>query len=95
MPEESGKPDNARRSAIYLVSEKKGKKALLIFDSGYDLGNVHIYELEESIPFQEVRTELKSLLGLSDSVNPGQTMIIPSWVEHKYGYPSMTYEIKH
>lgn len=93
MAEKSKETDHKRRRSIYYVSEREGKKALLIFDGGDDLGNIHVYELRESIPVCKVEEECKKILGLPESAHQSPEMIVPSWIEHKYGFPSMTFDI--
>lgn len=39
---------------MYWVPRVAGKKALLVFDAGYDNGDFHVYEYVESLPSKAV-----------------------------------------
>ena len=89
MDEKTKEPSFPRQRAVYWVPGNKDKKDLLIFDGGYEDGSIHIYEIKESILFEEVVKEFKKMLNLSDSARHNQDMIITSWIEHKFGYPQI------
>jgi hypothetical protein len=50
---------------LYYFPETRDRKAVLIFDSGYSdengkrIGNIHIYELKETLPASQVIEQVK------------------------------------
>ncbi len=54
------------KPTLYYWEERKGRRATLIFDSGYSdndhpIGFIHIYELDHSRSANELREEIKTL----------------------------------
>ena len=98
MAEKSEETDHKRRRAIYNVSEKNGKRALLIFDGADDLGNIHVYELQESIPFHKVEDKSYRMNLFVNELSPEkeerQDNVIPDLVYRKEGNQKSIVEVK-
>ena len=94
MNDENKINDVPRIKSLYWVSGNKVKSDLLIFDGGDEFGKIHVYEIKESFTFQDVKREMKELVGLKEDSEPTISMVVPSWIEHKYGYPSMSYKLE-
>ena len=48
----------AREPKIYWFRKPKGEKDVLIFDAGYQNGDIHIYEHKETLPAKELNNEI-------------------------------------
>lgn len=54
-----------QKPRLYYFPETSGRKAILIFDSGYSfpdgkrIGNIHIYEFKETLPASQVDEQLR------------------------------------
>ena len=40
---------NKREGRVYFSAKKGQREAIIVFDRGYPYGDIHIYELRESI----------------------------------------------
>jgi len=48
-----------RKPRVYWFKAKKGQKDTLIFDAGYELGSIYIYELKESLLGTELASQIE------------------------------------
>lgn len=79
--------------AVYWVPGNKERKDKLIFYGGHPDGDIHVYEIKESIPFNEAKKELLNILNAPPTRELNENFAISSWIEHKYG-SSVMYSIR-
>jgi hypothetical protein len=48
-----------RKPRVYWFKGKKGQKDTLIFDAGYELGSIYVYELKESLLSTELDNQIE------------------------------------
>ena len=48
-----------RKPRVYWFKGKKGQKDTRIFDAGYELGSIYVYELKESLLSSELDNQIK------------------------------------
>ena len=48
-----------RKPRVYWFKGKKGRKDILLFDAGHELGLVYIYELKEDLPATELESQIQ------------------------------------
>lgn len=77
-----------REPRIYWVKRPRGEKDLLIFDAGYEEGNIYVYEYKESIEVKEIQRQVEELLRSKQPIDD----VVWIWVEKKFGYP-MTWKL--
>ena len=82
-----------RKSRIYWVKGKKDDKDLLIFDRGYNGGDVHIYELKDSFPQTKIEEYMKNYYQIDDLPTNIMSELVMNWVEKKFG-STMYWEFK-
>jgi hypothetical protein len=48
-----------RKPRVYWFKAKKGRKDILLFDAGYELGSIYVYEKKEDLPASELEDQIK------------------------------------
>lgn len=48
-----------REPKIYYFPETQERRAVLIFDGGYEGGDIHIYEHKETLPDSELDAQIR------------------------------------
>jgi hypothetical protein len=76
-----------RKPRVYYLPEKEGRKAMLVFDAGYALGDIHIYEHRETIDTKKLEEEMKQFYGKDQLSEAILSELVALWIEKKLGYP--------
>jgi hypothetical protein len=83
-----------REGRVYFCAKKGQKRAsIMVFDRGYPYGDIHVYELRESIEVGRIEKEIAEALGLNSLPDAIAINVVEHWVEKRFGQPTASWKI--
>ena len=70
---------------VYFCEKTQDRNAILIFDAGYDGGDIHIYEHKETQQAKKIENEMKTHFKPHGIPEDFHKDVVQMWVEQKYG----------
>ena len=82
-----------REGRVYFSAKKGQREAIMVFDRGYPYGDIHVYELRESIEVGRIENEIAEALGLNSLPGAIAKNVVEYWVEKRFGQPTASWKI--